>query len=96
MKTLKIEVTAEDIRRGTRKDDMYCPIGLAAQRALKAMKGSFAYVCVWPKYLTVTPNVYEGAPILYELPFEARDFIREFDKSRSVEPFKVTLKRRVL
>lgn len=74
MKTVQIEVTAEDIKGGIPDTPYSCPVALAAKRATGLR--------VWVH--THTINI-EGRPA--DLPDCAISFIASFDDNKAVEPF---------
>ena len=72
---LYVEVTADDIVRGKPGIPRRCPIALAVARASQRHK-----VHVGSREVSV--DRYEA-----ELPFDAMDWQRRFDRDESVEPF---------
>ena len=77
-KTIRVEVTEEDIAKGEKKDHCYCPLALAFKRA--GLKDPI-----------VENYTAEHAGGLIELPLEACDFVHDFDLGRPVEPFTFTV-----
>jgi hypothetical protein len=84
-----INVTARDIKYGRRCDGQSCPIARAVLRT-KWGKDSEAYnFTVAAKsiirfYLNRTPD-------RIDLPQEANEFVRRFDRNQPVEPFSFTI-----
>ncbi len=76
---LHVEVTAEDIANGVRKDCRSCPIA----RALWRCPGVAAPIVgdVW------TSVIVGGEDLSASMPHEAESFVLAFDKSEPVEPF---------
>lgn len=72
----RIEVTAEDIKRGQRRTCSACPIALAAQRALQC---SVLVGCtsIWQP----------GRTNWWKLPAQAQAWRERFDNHERVEPF---------
>lgn len=88
---MKIQVTEEDIAKGERCSSAFCPIARAVKRVLgKDCAVGSATMTVF------TPVKHEdfSAADFYELPPEARDFIRRFDSfdDEAVTPFEFELK----
>lgn len=75
---MKIEVTDDDIRQGTKGNCVRCPVALAIERALG-------------KDLAFEPWVVGDAAWVglrrCTLPRKARNWIRRFDRELSVAPF---------
>ena len=85
---MKIKVTQKDIDKGVRSSCYYCPIAHAFKRAVKNNNDCDSYVCT--SYIVYRPDDKRDR---YELPKEARKFIKHFDNSRPVEPFSFELKK---
>ena len=80
---LRIRVTANDIKKGCRRQNGNCPIA----RAIKRNKGVYG-VSVGVTDLSYFVNdTYHFAP----MPKMAQLFIREFDDGCPVEPFEFTV-----
>ncbi len=82
MKTVQIEVTAQDIMDGEPVTSARCPVAHAINRVLQA--GSRASVSPFDAM------VIEGGYLVTDritLPPEARLFINRFDQREKVEPF---------
>lgn len=79
---MKINVTAEDIRLGKRGTPNSCPIARAIKRRLTNRDVWVSDSEVWVK---VPFRRY------VDLPKEARDFVKDFDRSRDVKPFSFNL-----
>lgn len=75
MKTITIEVTADDIARGTRKSCSCCPIALALARCTGLV------VSVESDWVYFMPD----------LPQTAVEFIKTFDAGKPVQPFSFEL-----
>ncbi len=78
---MKINVTAEHIKRGKPKSCVYCPVALA-------LKEQFAPV-VFNGWYVWCPPLVKGA--LIEMPQEVLDFAADFDAGKPVEPFSFEL-----
>lgn len=89
-KTVRIKVTATDIKRGKRTNRWGCPVARAAMRAFRIPIKSLTQRIVvtyngikLPKY---------GLGCQYYLPQRALRFIRRFDLGCKVKPFEFTAK----
>ena len=103
--SIVVEVTEDDIRKGTRKDACSCPIAIALRRAVVAdledggrddVKDSVAVevdyddIRFW--------DIYKGEDEFNLFPVDEEDwygiknFIENFDLGNDVEPFVVELK----
>ncbi len=82
-KTLKINVTQEDIDRGEPSRPSGCPIAIALRRLI-------------PGVIVGTIGIYDASydKLTRGTPRRAAEFIRRFDLGQSVKPFRfqVTLK----
>lgn len=80
-----VEVTAEDIERGVRKDCARCPIARALVRAMPAhsVEVESEIVMAW----ATEPPLVETAT----LPHAAAAFVNAFDHDRTVEPLSFDL-----
>lgn len=80
-KTITINVTADDIKKGFKGSCCSCPIALAAGRVLKhtqiVVPGG--HITVWQKQF-----IYKT----YSLTKKAKKFILDFDSGKNVKPFK--------
>lgn len=81
--SIKVIVTAEDIKKGKRINEECCAIALATNRALKDVIG--LPVSVTATYVAVT-HPEEGYERSTQLPMEAIQFVDNFDKGREVFP----------
>ncbi len=72
---MTINITKKDIYVGKQRSSFSCPIALAAQRI------SGDQDCTVGETSMCINNV------LYQLPKQARSFIRRFDNEKSVKPF---------
>lgn len=81
---IKVNVTAEDIKKGVRGSDICCPIALALNREVKSTPET--QISVNYGFLSVQGT---GKLIMHSetLPCEARLFIRDFDAGNDVKPF---------
>jgi hypothetical protein len=85
---MKIIVTQKDIDKGVPSSCYECPIAYAFKRAVK---NNIRYgCCIGSNYIVHCPD---GKWNRYELPKEARKFIKHFDNSKPVEPFSFELKK---
>ena len=83
MKTVRVEVTAEDIEEGQPNMCRACPVALAIRRATKAEE----------VFVIRTATIYPPAGMSYvvALPYEVITFIERFDLDAHVEPFEFSL-----
>lgn len=77
-----MEVTARDIRRGTRDSSTSCPVALACKRA----SGVNWYVDSW-----TLDNYSTGETIQVKTPKRVAKFVFAFDSLKPVKPFSFTL-----
>ena len=80
-KTLKIHVTAADIRNGVRADTACCPVALATQRLL--CNQLMPHV----SSIQLLFHTYDDSYIRYDLSRSAQRFISRFDNKFAVKPF---------
>lgn len=81
---IKISVTAEDIKLGTRKDGFYCPVALAIRRTFNITN---LYDVRVNRYHVVIINTYR-----FFLPNKVDRFIDLFDRgSENLNPFEFEL-----
>ena len=81
---VKIQVTAEDIEHGTRKDAKCCPIALACKR----LELTDPDVCgEYSDGIQVRDDGEEDGYWRYKLPPEAAKFVEDFDAGLPVKPF---------
>lgn len=71
-KTVKVEVTQQDIEAGVRVNPWACPIGRAAERAFGEPAGMASDILVGNNYYDVPPDV--------------RRWVLDFDRGEPVEP----------
>ncbi len=78
-----IDVTQEDIDRGRRSDDCYCPIALSVARTLGVM------VRVTRRNIYIWDGCNGDGSYLACLPDVAHDFVDAFDRNgaQAVKPF---------
>jgi len=82
MKSLKVRVTAKDIRAGVREKAEWCPVALAIGRVTGVRPSVYAdHVRVYV----------EGGFYEVTLPGKVLRFIDSFDNNTHVEPFTFTL-----
>lgn len=76
---LSIEITQQDIQLGRRNEASCCPIA----RALTKL--GYKSVNVWGSYLSLLDP--ETDKVLFiELPTDVQQYIKQFDRDKSVEP----------
>lgn len=87
----RVEVTQDDIDGGFQKNAGQCPVACALRRAVGSQVRA---VSVAPYYaLFIMDDVLgdwregDSSSVQRLLPAEARDFVRDFDADRPVEPF---------
>lgn len=82
--TVQVDVTADDIAHGVRKDCDHCPIARAITRALPGytveVSRTYAFACKGQE-----PGLYA------DLPGQATKFISQFDAERAVKPLSFEL-----
>ena len=76
-KKLQIKVTQQHIEGGIAQSDEYCPIALV----VKELLGGDNYVEVDGDQIIINDVA------VYDLPDNAREFIRAFDNDEAVQPF---------
>ena len=86
---IRLNITKNDIQKGVRCSPSDCPIGLSFKRFLG--NGNISIYIAGGNAI-----VYFGNRRVFKAPLSlrAKAFISNFDNQRSVEPFKLTLKRR--
>jgi len=77
---MKINVRTLDIKHGERGMKTTCPIALAVRRLPNVLDCH-----VWPTWLEI---FYPDVRQVCDLPDKARKFVRDFDESLPVQPFK--------
>jgi len=82
MKSLKVRVTAKDIREGEREQKSLCPVAIAIARVSQGQP--FVYADFVKLYV-------EGGFYNVGLPQKVVDFIIRFDDASKVKPFSFTL-----
>ena len=92
MITLKVEVTSEDVAQGYPGDCGFCPIALAANRAMHEQMPEFQFSSIVRTATLAILSIDNGEPNwiasnFAELPSSARDFIEHFDKYETADPF---------
>ncbi len=83
MKTIKIEVTQDDIDNGLQGNCISCPIGRAINRLLNQNyfgRATYDLVKIHSK-----PSC--GVVYVYPMPIHGGNFITSFDKCYKVKPF---------
>lgn len=83
-KFTNIEVTADDIRRGTQHSCRNCPIAIAVSRAVL---GYHIHVNTKVRFLLDPDHALSQAVLESKLPVNATDFIDGFDHSGDGKPF---------
>lgn len=93
---ITIQVTADDISKGERKNCSSCPIALAACRVFEVPVriDCFEYFAQNAVMVTSEEITCFGRTGMdcYPLPQEASDFVNRFDKKENVAPFTFTVK----
>ena len=88
-KVVRITVTKEDILKGVPKSIAVCPIGLAAQRALKGFDKEL--LIIGSKNLQIRDTRTNNIELVRMVsPFDnisVDKFVHRFDRNSSVEPF---------
>jgi len=75
---MEIQVIKDDIKNGKRLNECHCPIALAFKR-----KGF--------KSVKVTRHFVEIEGFDFELPNDVKNFVKDFDNKKNVEPFEFKL-----
>jgi hypothetical protein len=86
-KTIRVVVTAADIKRGVRQDSLSCPVARAMHRTMKL---PYAVTRAWHNGYWVGVAALDtgiGLPIEHRLSRAVGDFTRRFDAGLPVEPF---------
>ncbi len=87
MRTVQIEVTADDIANGKPYECVRCPIALAMKRAgIDQVAVGDRFFCFGPGG-PEDPNSLDDAREHHVLPPEAGRFVDRFDSLQPVEPF---------
>ena len=86
MRRVTVEVTAEDIAKGLRRNACGCPVALAAQRACPVFEGKLRVIRIGMTFGIGTRGINDVI-----LPDDAADFVRSFDDGRPVKPFTFTV-----
>lgn len=81
---MKIEVTQEDIERGTRGHCALCPVARAVKRAMRTED-------VWADGVAIVLTRHGDNRLFLDTPDEAICFMEEFDAGEPVEPFSFEL-----
>ena len=79
---IKVEVTAQDIRRGKRGTCQLCPVAKTVKRVLG--RGYRVSIC---DDIYVTAVKGDIGEVSFNMPVEAQTFINNFDYGRPVKPF---------
>lgn len=92
MDKIKIQVTQEDINKGISGNCTECPIALAVLRALPHFQmvrvgHDMIHCWVFAEDKEKGRWHYNAGNRTYDIPREAQDFIRDYDRDRPVEPF---------
>jgi hypothetical protein len=82
---MAIQVTQQDIDRGKRGDDCWCPVALAINR----WSGRNSSVDV--DTVVIGIDTADGKPDEFLTPPKIAEFIRRFDNGEPVEPFEFDL-----
>ena len=75
---MRIDVTADDIRRGERCTTDRCPVALAIRRAVPD-----AMILVTPTYVIVSTPAWKLNLLDEDMPAGVREFVLSFDRSTS-------------
>jgi len=88
MRTVVVEVTAEDIEKGEKEECERCPIACALLRSAGTARafvdGSEMAAGDWEGMF---PEIAQRVP----MPPDAAEFVADFDEGRIVEPFTFTV-----
>lgn len=79
-----IKVTKEDIENGICKNCFYCPIAIALRRVFGEI-----YLRIHDEYIILEKEINNFK--IFKLPNKASEFIKKFDRLKSVEPFEFEL-----
>ena len=83
---MKIDINPTHIEKGERRICTACPISLAT---LEALPGGHI-VRTYSSWMEITREADQEVD-LYRLPFDAVEFVREFDDRKKVKPFSFEL-----
>lgn len=89
---LVIEVTADDIAQGVRQDPCRCAIALAVAR-LTGTPAQEGYLAITDSQVKIGRGAGRWLN-RYRLPYEAEEFIEDFDGGHEVQPFTFTARLR--
>lgn len=78
-----INVTQEDIDKATPRSCSACPIALAFMRVFPEHE---AFIYTMPPQAIISPNIPHESTS-YNIPEEAREFIKKYDHNIPVKPF---------
>lgn len=87
MRTIRIEVTAEDIREGKPKMCSECPVARAISRAF----GGAVFAVASNRTFGMHSFALSGPYRIARLPKHVESFVRQFDCGESVSPFSFDL-----
>ena len=82
IKRLHVKVTAHDIKKGTKCNAFYCPIAIAAKRALTARGYGLCRVSAGTTYICAdifADNAKNTQFAVFMLPIKGQQFVRKFD-----------------
>ena len=81
-----VEVTADDISKGSESYCRRCPTALATARAL-----GLPYVWVSPIAIYAWTALFKQGPLICSLPILAHGFIKAYDNYKPVTPFSFSI-----
>ena len=82
---MRIEVTAQDIRKGKKSNCMRCPVALAVKRLLPGHE-------VWADSLSIDVWTHDEYRRVATTPKKVATFMDRFDTGQPVKPFTFTMK----
>ena len=89
---MKLTITKNDIKLGTRHNPSGCAIALSMQRKLRKQKREYADISVLPEHVSM--QVFEGDKLVTystQMPLKGSSFIHRFDNEMRVKPFSLNL-----
>ena len=91
-KAIRVEITEHDITAGCIGSCQFCPIARAAQRALNCSRVNVGVGCI--EFTLADPylsRISDERWYTLGLPERATQFIRKFDRHKTVKPFAFTV-----
>ena len=90
---MRLSITRNDIRNGTRHNPSNCAIARSIQRKMAKSKKDVADINVLPESVSI--QVFENNKIVTystEMPLKGTNFVHRFDNELRVKPFSLNLR----